>query len=80
MIPYANARNAAKGSPVFACKIGPMWCHKVGTVAEVLPSEVQVTSPRGGKTERGLMVELKLDDIDAAREDVLFTGDKPLGF
>jgi hypothetical protein len=80
MIPYANAKNATKGTPVFACKMGPLWCHKVGTVAEVLPSEVQVTSPRGGKMERGLMVELKLDDVDAAREDVLFTGDKPLGF
>lgn len=80
MIPYANTKNAAKGAPVFACRIGPMWCHQVGTVAEVLPSEVQVTSPRGGKTERGLMVELKLDDADAAREDVLFTGDKPVGF
>ena len=37
-------------------------------------------SPRGGKTERGLMVELKLTDADAARDDVLFAGDKPLGF
>lgn len=80
MIPYANAKNAAKGSPVFACRVGPIWCHQVGTVAEVLPSEVQVTSPRGGKTVRGLMVELKLTDADAARDDVLFAGDKPLGF
>jgi hypothetical protein len=80
MIPYTNAKNAAKGSPVYACRVGPVWCHQVGTVAEVLPSEVQVTSPRGGKTERGLMVELKLTDADAARDDVLFAGDKPLGF
>ena len=80
MVPYANAKKATKGAPVYACKVAMMWCHQVGTVAEVLPSEVQVTSPRGGKTERGVMVELKLDDGDAAREDVLFAGDKPLGF
>jgi hypothetical protein len=80
MIPYANASNAKKGSPVYGCRIAMLWCHQVGTVTEVLPSEVQVTSPHGGKTERGLMVELKLDDVDAAREDVLFAGGKPLGF
>ena len=80
MVPYANVSNAKKGAPVYGCRIGMLFCHQVGTVAEVLPSEVQVTSPHGGKTERGLMVELKLDDVDAAREDVLFAGSKPLGF
>jgi hypothetical protein len=80
MVPYANVGNAKKGAPVYGCHIGMLWCHQVGTVAEVLPSEVQVTSPHGGKTARGLMVELKLDDQDAAREDVLFAGTKPLGF
>ncbi len=80
MIPYANASNAKKGSPVYGCRMAMLWCHQVGTVTEVLPSEVQVTSPHGGKTERGLMVELKLDDVDAAREDVLFAGGRPLGF
>jgi hypothetical protein len=80
MVPYANVSNAKKGAPVYGCRIGMLFCHQVGTVAEVLPSEVQVTSPHGGKTERGLMVELKLDDVDAAREDVLFAGGKPLGF
>jgi hypothetical protein len=80
MVPYSNVGNAKKGTPLYACRIGMLWCHQVGTVAEVLPSEVQVESPHGGKTQRGLMVELKLDDPDAAREDVLFTGGKPLGF
>jgi hypothetical protein len=80
MIPYSNVSNAKKGTPLYGCKIGMLWCHKVGTVAEVLPIEVQVESPHGGKTQRGLMVELKLDDPDAAREDVLFAGGAPLGF
>jgi len=80
MVPYANVEKAHKGAPLYACKVGMFVCHEVGTVAEVLPSEVQVESPHGGKTSRGLMVEMKLTDPDAAREDVLFAGGKPLGF
>ncbi len=80
MVPYANVEKAHKGAPLYACKLGMMWCHEVGTVTEVLPSEVQVESPHGGKTARGVMVEMKLTDPDAAREDVLFAGGKPLGF
>src|SRR3569623_1882503 len=79
MVPYSNVEKAHKGAPLYACKVGMFVCHQVGTVAEVLPSEVQVESPHGGKTSRGLMVEMKLTDPDAAREDVLFAGGKPLG-
>jgi hypothetical protein len=80
LVPYANVEKTAKGTKLYGCKIGMVFCHEVGTVLEVLPSEVQVESPHGGKTSRGLMVELKLTDANAAREDVLFAGGKPLGF
>ena len=80
LVPYANVGEAHKGAKLYGCRIGMVFCHEVGEVLDVLPSEVQVESPHGGKTARGLMVELKLTDPDAAREDVLFAGGRPLGF
>jgi hypothetical protein len=53
-------------------------CHKVGTVLEVLPGEVQFKHPHKDKMLRGQMVELKLDDNSAAEDDVLFVGGRPL--
>jgi hypothetical protein len=55
-------------------------CYHVGEVLEVLPGEVQFKHPHRDKQLRGQMVELKLDkeDADAASDDVLFAGGKPL--
>ena len=57
-----------------------MLCYKVGEVVEVLPGEVQFKHPHRDKIMRGQLVELKLDaeDADAAADDVLFVGGKPL--
>jgi hypothetical protein len=53
-------------------------CHKVGSVLEVLPGEVQFKHPHKDKMLRGQMVELKLDNSSAAEDDVLFVGGRPL--
>jgi len=55
-------------------------CYHVGDVLEVLPGEVQFKHPQRDKMLRGQLIELKLDaeDHDAASDDVLFLGGKPL--
>jgi len=79
-VPYSNLSNVSKGTSVYACKVGMVFCHHVGEVLEVLPGEVQFKHPQRDKQLRGQMVEMRLDDEDddAAAGDVLFVGSKPL--
>ena len=81
-VPYANLPNAKKGAPLYACKLGMVFCRHVGEVLEVLPGEVTSKHPNRDKQLRGQLVELKLDeeDADAAADDVLFVGGKPFLF
>ncbi len=79
-VPYGNLSNVEKGTSVYACKVGMVFCYHVGEVIEVLPGEVQFKHPQRDKQLRGQMVEMKLDDDDddAAAGDVLYVGGKPL--
>jgi hypothetical protein len=78
-VPYGNMHKIEKGTSLYGCSLGMVWCHKVGEVLEVLPGEVQFKHPHRDKTLRGQMVELQLDDgAAAATDDVLFVGGKPL--
>ena len=77
-VPYGNLTKVEKGKNLYGCKLGMVICHKVGTVLEVLPGEVQFKHPHKDKMLRGQMVELKLDDNSAAEDDVLFVGGRPL--
>jgi hypothetical protein len=77
-VPYDNLGKISKGAELYGCKLGMIFCHKVGTVVEVLPGEVQFKHPQRDKMLRGQMVELKLADVAAATDDVLFVGGKPL--
>jgi hypothetical protein len=79
-VPYSNLSNIEKGTSVYACRVGMVFCRNVGDVLEVLPGEVQFKHPQRDKMLRGQMVELKLDDddSDAAADDVLFVGGRPL--
>jgi hypothetical protein len=79
-VPYGNLSNVRKGTGLYACKVGMVFCYHVGEVLDVLPGEVQFKHPHRDKTLRGQIVELRLDkeDSDAASDDVLFAGGKPL--
>ena len=77
-VPYGNLSKVEKGSGLYGCKLGMIFCHKVGTVLEVLPGEVLFKHPNRDKQLRGQMVELKLEDGAAATDDVLFVGGRPL--
>ncbi|MBA2543915.1 MAG: hypothetical protein H0V17_30005 [Deltaproteobacteria bacterium] len=79
-VPFSNLSNADKGTDVYACKVGMVFCYHVGEIIDVLPGEVQFKHPQRDKMLRGQMIEMKLDDDDddAAAGDVLFVGGKPL--
>jgi hypothetical protein len=77
-VPYGNMHTVERGTSLYGCKVGMIFCHKVGTVLEILPGEVQFKHPHRDKMLRGQMVELKLEDSAAATDDVLFVGGKPL--
>ena len=79
-VPYGNLSNVKKGTSLYACKLGMIFCYHVGEVLDVLPGEVQFKHPHRDKMLRGQLIELKLDkeDADAASDDVLFAGGKPL--
>ena len=79
-VPYGNLENAKIGTPLYACDVGMVWCHQVGTVGAVLPGEVQFKNPKRDTLIRGQLVELQMTDSDAATEEMLFVGGEPLGF
>jgi hypothetical protein len=55
-----------------------VMCHRVGSVIEVLPGEITLRHPHRERQLRGRMIELSLDEPEAARDDVLFLGGAPL--
>jgi hypothetical protein len=77
-VPYGNMHTVERGTSLYGCKVGMVFCHKVGTVLEILPGEVQFKHPHRDKMLRGQMVELKLEDSASATDDVLFVGGRPL--
>jgi hypothetical protein len=79
-VPYSNFEGVAPGTVVYACAFEMVLCHEAGTVKAILPGEVTYKHPHREKQLRGQMVELKLDDADAAEKNVLFIGRKPLLF
>jgi hypothetical protein len=80
LVPYANLGNVKKGTPLYACKLDMLMCHRVGQVLDILPGEVQVTHPTRDLVMRGRMLELQMTEREAAEERVLFVGGPPLGF
>lgn len=80
LVPYGNLGHVAPGTALYACTLEIVWCRRVGSVVEVLPGEIQFKHPRRDTSLRGQLVELRLTDSSAARNDVLFVGGRPLGF
>jgi hypothetical protein len=78
LVPYSNLDNVAKGTKLYGCRFAMVACHEVGTVLEVLPGEIQLKDPHRDTQLRGRMIEMELTDADAAQDEVLFAGGKPL--
>jgi uncharacterized coiled-coil protein SlyX len=81
-VPYSNLSKVKKGAPLYGCMLGMILCHHVGEVIELLPGEVSFKHPHRDKGLRGQMVEVALDaeDAEAAADDVLFVGGRPVLF
>jgi len=80
-VPYENLTHAHAGSAVFACRVGMFGCRRVGQVGQILSGEVSVHSPLESKNERGLMLELAIEEGGhPAQEQVLFLNHAPLLF
>jgi len=77
-VPYDNMQNLSPGAELHSCKLEMIFCHRVGSVIEVLPGEVTFKHPHREKIVRGQLVELDLDEDAAAEKDVLFVGGSPL--
>jgi len=79
LVPYKNLENVKAGTPLYACRAGFLVCRQVGTVLEVLRGEITFKHPHRDQMLRGQMVELRLTDAEAATDDVMFVGNRPLG-
>jgi hypothetical protein len=77
-VPYDNIHNATTGTPLYACRASMLLCKRVGSVLDLLPGEVTLRHPHRERQLRGRMIELQLDEPEAARDDVLFVGGAPL--
>jgi hypothetical protein len=78
LVPYDNLGGVERGTPLYACRVGMVWCRDVGSVVEVLPGEVSFKHPRRDVTVRGQMIEVKFTEGAAAERDVVFVGGAPL--
>jgi len=76
-VPYENLDNIEDGMSIYACRWGLIWCREVGTVGPQLKGEVTDTHPQTGNSLRGVMIEMRLDDREAAEERALFVGKRP---
>jgi hypothetical protein len=76
-VPYDNLDNVEEGMSIYACRWGLVWCREVGVVGPALKGEVTDTHPQNGSSLRGIMVEIRLADGDAAEEQALFVGKRP---
>ncbi len=76
-VPYENLDNVEEGMPIYSCRWGLVWCRDVGRVGQALKGEVTDTHPQTGSSLRGIMVEIRLEDEEAAEEQALFVGKRP---
>jgi len=79
VVPYGALARTSPGADVYACRLAMLFCRRIGSVVELLPGEVTFEHPYRPIQVRGRMVELALDEPEAALEhDVLFVGGAPL--
>ncbi len=79
-VPYGNERSFKPGAKLYSCALTVLFCHRAGTVGEALPGESNAVHPFFGKPLRGFFVEARLDDPDAASEEIIHAGRPPFFF
>ena len=61
-VPYANAPYVAAGKPVYSCKMGLLWCDRVGHISAVYAGEALGKHPMRKEEMRGITIRLELDE------------------
>jgi hypothetical protein len=79
-VPYDNADNVKEGAKVYGCYLNMVICHNVGTIKHIFKDEEKTTHPIFRTDMRGFLVQLDMNDAEAAKAKVLFIGHKPLLF
>lgn len=69
-VPYTQIDGVDRGSQVFDCVWGLVWCRSVGRIAEVVPGEVILPDPWGNQA-RGQYAVLELNERGAAKSKML---------
>lgn len=75
-----GTNHVKEGRPVFGCFLNMIICHQVGTVERVFTDEESAVHPVFHTNIRGVLIQLNLNDPEAAKDTVLFLGRKPLLF
>jgi hypothetical protein len=76
-VPYDNQERVVQGAPVYACRLGVLFCRRVGRVETYWEGEVKQPHPIYGREQRGQLAELVLDDAKFAKYDVLHVNRAP---
>lgn len=79
-VPYDNVDRMRPGAPLYGCAVGPLFCHRVGSVVSLLSGEMAFKHPLHNTQLRGQPVQVQLDDPHDAERKVLFVGSRPVLF
>lgn len=77
-VPYDNASSVKEGAPVYACRVGIVWCRRVGKLGKAAEGEVVQKHPLLHQDLRGMFVRMEITDSAAAENSVLHLGRAPL--
>ena len=79
-VPYINEAAISRGTELYTCRFGIVWCTRVGTVGEPIDGETVVPHPLFAKPLRGTFYEAEFTSEHAVTEDLIHAGRPPLFF
>jgi hypothetical protein len=79
-VPYDNLDRVKPGTPLYGCAVGPLFCHRVGSVVALLGGEMLYKHPLHNSQLRGQPVQIQLTNGSDAERKVLFVGGRPILF
>lgn len=78
--PYSNVPVVKPGAPLFACRFSLVWCRQVGEVTASVEGETTSEHPLFNRQMRGVFLEARFTETQAAREELIHAGRPPLLF
>ncbi len=77
-VPYDDRANAVTGAAIYDCYLNMVLCRRVGTVKQIYPAEADATHPIFKTQIRGFLIQMNLDNPEAAKSKTVFLGRKPM--